>query len=96
MVDYFEGKYLGKEHALHLKAVPEDEYKVTTDWEVKLYIVIALKWDYEKVTVQLSMSGYVRAELHSFKHEKPKMPHNSPYSWTQPIYGKNNHMISEK
>ena len=32
VADYFGVKYLGKEHALHLKAALEDKYKVTTDW----------------------------------------------------------------
>ena len=36
-------KYLGKEHSLNLKAALEDKYKVTTYWEGKLYIGIALK-----------------------------------------------------
>ena len=43
-VDDFGVKYSGKEHALHLKAALETKYKVTTDWEGKLYIGIALKW----------------------------------------------------
>ena len=61
VVDDFWVKYSGKEHSLHLKSALEDKYKVTTDWEGKLYIGIALKWDYEKGTVQLSIPGYVRA-----------------------------------
>ena len=48
MVDDFGVKYSSKEHALHLKASLETKYKVTTDWEGKLHIGIALKWDYEK------------------------------------------------
>ena len=71
-VDDFGVKYLGKDHALHLKAVLETEYKVTTYWEGKLYIGIALKWDYEKGTVQIPMPGYVCAALHAFQHNKPK------------------------
>ena len=67
--DDFGVKYSGKEHALHLQAALEDKYKVTTDWEGKLYIEIALKWDYKKVTVQISMPGYVRAALHSFQQK---------------------------
>ena len=55
VVDDFGVKYLGKEHYLHLKAALESKYKVSTDWEGKLYIGIALKWDYEKGTVRLSM-----------------------------------------
>ena len=45
VVDDFGVKYLEKEHTLHLKAAIEDKYKVTTDWEGKFYIGIALKWD---------------------------------------------------
>ena len=67
VVDDFGVKYLAKEHALNLKAALEDKYKVTTYQEGKLYIDISLKWDYEKGTVQLAMSGYVRAALHSFQ-----------------------------
>ena len=36
-------KIFGKEHELHLKAALESKYRVTTDWEGKLYIGIALK-----------------------------------------------------
>ena len=53
-----------------------------------MYIGIALKWCYEKGTVQISLPGYVSAELHYFQHEKPKLPQESPYPWTQPVYGK--------
>ena len=92
MVDGFGVKYLGKEHVLHLKEALEIK-KVTTDLEGKLYIGIALKWEYGKGTVQLSMPGYVRATLHAFQHEKLKRLQDSPYPWTQPVYGKNNQMI---
>ena len=67
------------------ESITEKKYKVTTDWEGKLYIGIALKWDYEKGTVQISMTGYVRAALHDFQHDKPKQMQESPYPWTQPI-----------
>ena len=53
VVDDFGVECLGKEHALHLKASLEDKYKVTTDWEVKFYIGIALKWYHEKFMAQL-------------------------------------------
>ena len=66
VVNDFGVRYLWKEHALHLKAAIEYKYKLTTYWEVKLYIEIALKWDYEKGTVQLSIPGYLSAALHSF------------------------------
>ena len=94
--DGFRVKYLTKYHALHLKAESEDKYKVTINSEGKLYIEIALKWDYEKGSVQLLMSRYVRAALHSFQHKKHKITQDSPYPWTQTIYGNNNQMLSEK
>ena len=37
----------------------------TIDWEGKLYIGIALNCDYEKVTFQNSMPGYV---VHHYTH----------------------------
>ena len=85
-----------KEYTLYLKESIEDKYEVTTDWEVKLTIGISLEWDYEKGMVQIPIPGYVRAALHSFQHKKHKRPQDSPYPWTQPIYGKNNQILSEK
>ena len=63
-----------KEQNIHLKSALEDKYKVTTDWEGKLYIEIALKWDYKKVTVQISMPGYVRESLHPFQQKTQNTP----------------------
>ena len=58
MVVYdFGVKYSGKERALHLKAELDDKYKVTTDWKGKLYIGIALKWDYEKSQSNFQYQG---------------------------------------
>ena len=79
-----------------MKAEIKDKYKVTKYWGGEFYIVIALKWDYEKGTVQISMPSYVCAALNSFQHNKPKIPQDSPYPWTQSIYKKNNQMLSDK
>ena len=68
VVDNCGVKYSIKEHALHLKSSLEIKYKVTTDWEGKFYIGIALKCDHEKGTVQLSVPGYLCTALHSFQH----------------------------
>ena len=48
VVDDFGVKYVGKEHALHLKSTLEDNYGVTTEWDGKRYIGITLYWDYER------------------------------------------------
>ena len=42
------------------------------------------------------MPGYLRSELHSFQHKKTNRSKDSPYPWTQSIYGKNNQMLNEK
>ena len=34
--------------------------KITTYWEVKLYCSITMKWDYNKIYGDISMSGYVK------------------------------------
>ena len=59
-------KYVGWEHAKHLKNALESVYKTTTDWEGKLYIGITLKWNYTKRTVELSIPGYIESTLHEF------------------------------
>jgi hypothetical protein len=42
VVDNFGVKYVGKEHALHLKQVLEQDYTVTTEWKGGRYIGITL------------------------------------------------------
>ena len=41
VVDDFGVKYVGEEHALHLKAALEENYKVTTDWR-RAHVISAL------------------------------------------------------
>ena len=48
VVDNFGVKYVGEEHALHLKQTLEENYKVTTEWDVTRYIRIRLDWDYKR------------------------------------------------
>ena len=42
VVDDFGVKYVGKEHALYLKAALEEDYTLTTEWEGRRYIGITL------------------------------------------------------
>ena len=69
VVDDFGVKYVGKEHALHLKATLEDDYGVTTEWDGKRYIGITLDWNYDRRQVHLSMPGYIAKALKVFQHE---------------------------
>jgi hypothetical protein len=66
VVGGFGVKYIGKEHALHLKKVLERHYKLTCDWTGTRYIGITLDWDYKKRQVHLSMPNYVKKALKQF------------------------------
>jgi hypothetical protein len=48
-------KYVGKEHAQHLKNALKEHYKLTCDWTGKQYIGITLDWDYNKRHIHISM-----------------------------------------
>ena len=43
VVENFGVKYNWKEHTLHLKFVPEEEYRATAEWDENMYIGITLK-----------------------------------------------------
>jgi hypothetical protein len=45
IVDEFEVKYVGKQHAGHLKNALLRSYEPTTDWESKVYSGMNLQWD---------------------------------------------------
>eukprot|EP00804_Cyclotella_cryptica_P018472 CCRYP_004313-RA/>CCRYP_004313-RA protein AED:0.28 eAED:0.28 QI:0/-1/0/1/-1/1/1/0/226 len=89
VVDDFGVKYVGKEHALHLKSVLELEsyYTLSTDWTGNRYIGIRLDWDYHNCKIHLSMPGYKAKALKQFQHTTPSKPQHFPFP-TKPIkYG---------
>eukprot|EP00804_Cyclotella_cryptica_P013547 CCRYP_012910-RA/>CCRYP_012910-RA protein AED:0.33 eAED:0.31 QI:0/0/0/1/1/1/2/0/567 len=87
VVDDFEVKYVGKEHALHLKSVLKSYYPLSTDWIGNGYIGMRLDWDYHNCKVHLSMPGYKAKALKQFQHKSPSEPQHSPFP-TKPIkYG---------
>jgi hypothetical protein len=73
VVDDLIAMYVGREHAEHLKAALEENYKRSTDWEGALYCGIKLNWDYAARTVDLSMPGYKAAVMHHLQH--PTLAH---------------------
>ena len=85
-VDDFGVKYVGREHALHLKQVLEEHYKVTSDWTGTRYIGIHLHWDYDHNQVHLYMPGYVKKALLQFRH-KLTQKQNQPFPHTPIKYG---------
>jgi hypothetical protein len=59
VVDDFAVKYVGKQHAEHLRNALLRTYELTTDWTTTVYSGITLKWDYNKRTCDISTPGYV-------------------------------------
>ncbi|KAL7474558.1 hypothetical protein ACHAW6_000533, partial [Cyclotella cf. meneghiniana] len=45
VVDNFGVKYVGQEHALHLKSILEEHYTISMDWTSTRYIGLSLDWD---------------------------------------------------
>ena len=86
VVDDFGVKYVGKEHANHLKKVLEEHYKLTCNWTGTRYIGITLDWDYTKHHVHLSMPGYVSKALKQFQHIAAKCEY-APYPSVLIQYG---------
>jgi hypothetical protein len=57
VVNDFAVKYVGKQHAEHLRNALLQTYELTTDWTVTVYSGMTLKWDYGKRTCDISMPG---------------------------------------
>jgi hypothetical protein len=47
VVDDFAVKYVGKQHAEHLRKAILRTYELTTDWTATVYSGMTLKWDYK-------------------------------------------------
>jgi hypothetical protein len=74
IVDDFAVKYVGKQHADHLRNALLQSYELTTAWEEKVYSSMSLKWYYKNRTCDISMPGYVSNVLRKFQHDAPKHP----------------------
>jgi hypothetical protein len=57
VVDYFAGKYVGKQHAEHLRKTFLRTYELTTNWTSTVYSGMTLKRDYNKRICDISMPG---------------------------------------
>ena len=58
-VDDFGVKYVGREHAEHLKNVLNEHYKCAVDWDGKKYLGMDIDWDYDGRKVHVSMLDYI-------------------------------------
>jgi hypothetical protein len=84
VVDDFAVKYLGKQHAEHLRNALLRTYELTTDWTATVYSGMTLKWDYKKRTCNIFMPGYVSNVLSKFQHNAPKHPQHTPSRISRP------------
>jgi hypothetical protein len=87
-VDDFSIKYVGKQHAHHLRNSLLQSYELAADWEAKVYSGMSLNWDNKNRTCDISMASYVLNVLRNFQHEAPKHPHrHTPSKYVTPVYG---------
>jgi hypothetical protein len=86
-VDDLAVKYVGKQHADHLRDALLRSYELTTDWEGTVYSGMSLKWDYKNRTCDISMPGYVANVLSKFQRDTPKQPQRTPSRYVMPVYG---------
>jgi hypothetical protein len=87
VVDDFTVKYMGKQHAEHLRNALLQTYELTTDRTAKVYSGMTLKWDYKNRTRNISMPGYVSNVLSKFQHDAPKHPQQTPSQYVTPVCG---------
>jgi hypothetical protein len=87
IVDDFAVKYMGKQHADHLRNALLQSYELTTNWEAKLYSGMSLKWDYKNRTCDISMPGYISNVLSKFQYNASTNPQHTPSRYITPVYG---------
>ena len=66
------------------------------DWEGELYCSIALKWNYEKGYVDMSMPTYLHKKLIEYAHKTPKRAQCCPYLPQLVRYGKEPNLIIQE
>ena len=86
-MDDFGIKYINQENALHLLNALKSKYKISTDWEGKLYYGMTLDWNYKQGTVTISIKKFVSKDLHKFQHQMPEQAEDAPYSSARIQYG---------
>jgi hypothetical protein len=74
VVDNLAVKYVGKQHAEHLRNALLQTYELATDSTATVFSGMTLKWDYNNRTCDISMPGYVSNVFSTFQHDAPKHP----------------------
>jgi hypothetical protein len=87
VIDDFAVKYVGKQHAGHLRNALLRTYELTTYWTATVYSGMTLKWDNKNRTCDIYMPSYVSNILSKFQHDAPKHPQHTPSRYVTPVYG---------
>jgi hypothetical protein len=95
VVDDIAVKYVGKQHAEHLRNALLRTYELTTDWTVSVYSCMTLKWDCKNRTCNISMPGYVLNVLIKFQHDAAKHPQHTPSQYITPVYGSKTQYVTK-
>ena len=86
-MDDFGIKYERQEEIPHLLNALKTIYKISEDWDGKLYCWLNLKWDYYKREVMVSMTNYVTKALHKSQYPTPRRAQYASHQCTRPKYG---------
>jgi hypothetical protein len=87
IVDDFTVKYVGQQHAHHMRNILLRSYELTTDWDGKMYSGMNLKWYYSNITCDISIPDYIANFIRKFQHDTPKHPQHTPSRYAVPVYG---------
>jgi hypothetical protein len=87
VVNDFSVKYVNKADVDHLVASIKSTYTLTEDWTGNLYCGIALAWDYDNRTVDISMPGYIKKKLQEYNHVRSKKVQTFPYTLAPKQFG---------
>jgi hypothetical protein len=64
VVDDFGINYISRDNAEQLMTSIKKNYDISSDWTWSAYCGLKLDWDYINGTVNLSITGYIKADLH--------------------------------
>jgi hypothetical protein len=80
IVNDFGVKYVNKADVDHLGASIKLTFTLTKDWTGNLYHGIALAWDDDNRTVDISMPGSIKKKLQEYNHVRSKKIQTCPHT----------------
>ena len=87
VVEDFGIKYKNKQDVQDIINALEKNYEaVSVDWDGELFCGIKLEWDYQNITVDLNIPGYITKLLQRFLHPTPKKQEHQPHCNVHPQY----------